>query len=133
MAAVFEIIGTTGALIICASAIPQVVKTYRLKRSRDLSIVYLSVLMLGMGLLQSYSVYVRDFVFIFGNTLSMFSTGLLIVLWFRYRERRTEDLISHPSINSGQALRRAQDRQTRRRPFDFAQARQGYGGQAHTD
>jgi lipid-A-disaccharide synthase-like uncharacterized protein len=41
--------------------------------------------MLGMGLLQSYSVYVRDFVFIFGNTLSMLSTGLLIVLWFRYR------------------------------------------------
>ncbi len=91
MAAVFEIIGTTGALIICASAIPQVVKTYRLKRSGDLSIVYLSVLMLGMGLLQSYSVYVRDFVFIFGNGLSMFSTGLLIVLWFRYREQGGKD------------------------------------------
>jgi MtN3 and saliva related transmembrane protein len=91
MAAVFEIIGTTGALIICASAIPQVVKTYRIKRSRDLSIVYLSVLMLGMGLLQSYSVYVRDFVFIFGNTLSMLSTGLLIVLWFRFREQGGKD------------------------------------------
>jgi len=96
--AVFEIIGTAGALIICASAIPQVVKTYRLKRSRDLSIVYLSVLMLGMGLLQSYSVYVRDFVFIFGNTLSMFSTGLLIVLWVKYEARgkdNNKDLISH--------------------------------------
>jgi MtN3 and saliva related transmembrane protein len=107
MAAVFEIIGTTGALIICASAIPQVVKTYRLKRSGDLSIVYLSVLMLGMGLLQSYSVYVRDFVFIFGNGLSMFSTGILIVLWFRYREQGGKDkskrIIGHPSTRSGQA------------------------------
>jgi len=51
-----------------------------------------------MGLLQSYSVYVRDFVFIFGNTLSMFSTGLLIVLWFKYEARgkdKSKSIISH--------------------------------------
>jgi uncharacterized protein with PQ loop repeat len=89
MSAVFEVVGTTGSLIVCASAIPQVVKTCRIKRSRDLSIAYLSVLMLGIGLLQSYSLYVRDLVFILGNTLSMLSTGLLIVLWFRYRDRLT--------------------------------------------
>ena len=83
--AIFETVGMTGSLIICASAIPQVLKTCRVKRSRDLSIVYLAVLIFGMSLLQAYSVYVRDFVFIFGNTLSMLSTGLLIVLWFRYR------------------------------------------------
>ena len=88
ISAIFEILGTSGALIICASVIPQVLKTYRMKRSRDLSIVYLAVLMFGMGLLQAYSVYVRDFVFIFGNALSMLSTGLLIVLWFRYREQQ---------------------------------------------
>ncbi len=86
MSAVFEILGTAGSLVICASAIPQVLKTYRIKRSRDLSIVYLAVLMFGMGLLQAYSVYIKDFVFIFGNTLSMLSTGLLITLWFKYRK-----------------------------------------------
>lgn len=88
MSAVFEILGTAGSLVICASAIPQVLKTYRVKRSRDLSIVYLAVLMFGMSLLQAYSVYVKDFVFIFGNTLSMLSTGLLITLWFRYRKQQ---------------------------------------------
>lgn len=88
MSAIFEILGTAGSLIICASVVPQVVKTYRMKRSRDLSIVYLAVLILGMGLLEAYSVYVKDFVFIFGNTLSMLSTGILIVLWFRYREQQ---------------------------------------------
>lgn len=91
MSALFEVVGTTGSLIVCASAIPQVVKTCRLKRSRDLSIAYLSVLMLGISLLQSYSLYVRDFVFVLGNTLSMLSTGLLIVLWFRYREKQGKD------------------------------------------
>jgi len=88
MSALFEILGTAGSLVICASAIPQVLKTYRVKRSRDLSIVYLAVLMFGMSLLQAYSVYVKDFVFIFGNTLSMLSTGLLITLWFRYRKQQ---------------------------------------------
>jgi len=88
MSALFEILGTAGSLIICASAIPQVLKTYRVKRSRDLSIVYLTVLMFGMSLLQAYSVYVKDFVFIFGNTLSMLSTGLLITLWFKYRKQQ---------------------------------------------
>jgi len=113
MSAVFEVVGTTGSLIVCASAIPQAVKTYRIKRSRDLSIVYLGVLMLGMGLLQSYSLYVRNFVFILGNTLSMISTGLLIVLWFRYREKQGKDsskrIISHrPAVAKAMADRPTQ-------------------------
>ncbi len=86
--AIFETLGTAGSLMICASALPQVVKTYRTKHSRDLSIMYLGVLILGMGLLQAYSIYVKDFVFILGNSISMFSTALLNVLWFRYRKQR---------------------------------------------
>ena len=80
-----EILGTVGALIICVSAFPQLIKTYTTKSSGDLSIIYLCMLMFGMILLQIYSVGVHDFVFIFGNTLSMIMTGLLIIMWFRYR------------------------------------------------
>ena len=81
-----EILGTVGALVICISAIPQVIKTYMTKSSGDLSIVYLCLLMFGMILLQIYSISVKDFVFIFGNTLSMLMTGLLIIMWFKYRK-----------------------------------------------
>ena len=84
----FEILGTTGSLIMCASAVPQIIKTYRTKSSGDLSIIYLGILMFGMTLLQAYSLYVRDFVFIFGNTLSVLSTGALIALWFRYKKHQ---------------------------------------------
>jgi len=83
-------IGTIGALVICVSAIPQVIKTYSTKSSGDLSIMYLSILMLGMILLQIYSVSVKDFVFIFGNTLSMIMTGLLIVMWFKYQKNNID-------------------------------------------
>ena len=82
---IFEILGTTGSLILCASAIPQIVKTYRTKSSDDLSIMYLAILMLGLMLLMVYSIYVRDFVFIFGNTLALSSTGVMILFWFKYR------------------------------------------------
>ena len=82
---IFEILGTAGSLILCASAIPQVAKTYRTKRSGDLSFIYLATLMLGLVLLMVYSIYVKDFVFIFGNTLALSSTGVMIFFWFKYR------------------------------------------------
>ena len=81
---VFEFLGVTGSLIICGSVIPQVMKTYRTKSARDLSITYLMTLMTGIILLTVYSVYIRDLVFIFGNTLSMLSVGILMLLWRRY-------------------------------------------------
>jgi len=81
---VFEFLGITGSLIICASIIPQVIKTYRTKSARDLSITYLSTLMIGIILLTIYSIHIRDLVFIFGNTLSMLSVSLLMILWKRY-------------------------------------------------
>ena len=83
---VFQTLGTTGSLVVCASAIPQIMKTYRTKSAGDLSILYLGILMFGMGLLQLYSLYVRDFVFIFGNILSGSSTGILIAMWFKYKK-----------------------------------------------
>ena len=83
---IFEILGTVGSLILCASAIPQIVKTYRTKSSGDLSILYLITLMFGLMLLMVYSIYVKDFVFIFGNTLAISSTGIMIFLWFKYKK-----------------------------------------------
>jgi len=87
---IFESLGTTGSLIVCSSAIPQILKTCRTKSSGDLSILYLGILMFGMALLQVYSIYIKDFVFIFGNTLSVSSTGILIVLWFMYRKQNNK-------------------------------------------
>lgn len=82
---IFKLLGTIGSLIVCVSAIPQIVKTYLTKSSGDLSMLYLGTLMFGMILLQLYSMYVMDFVFILGNSLSILITGILIILCFRYR------------------------------------------------
>jgi len=81
---VMEFLGVTGSLIICGSVIPQVIKTYRTKSARDLSITYLTTLMIGIVMLTIYSFYIRDMVFIFGNVLSLLSVVILIGLWTRY-------------------------------------------------
>ena len=83
----FELLGIIGSLIVCGSVIPQVIRTYKTKSARDLSMVYLTSLMTGMLLLMVYSIHIRDFVFIFGNTLSILSIGALMGLWKRYRYR----------------------------------------------
>ncbi len=81
---IFEFLGVLGSLIVCGSVIPQVIRTYKTKSARDLSIIYLSTLMLGVILLTVYSFYIGDAVFIFGNTLSLLSVGVLIILKKRY-------------------------------------------------
>ena len=87
----FEIMGTIGSLIICISALPQIVKTYRTKKADDISISYLIILMSGMTLTMIYSLYVGDLVFIFGNSLSVLTTGVLIFLCLRYRQESIYD------------------------------------------
>ena len=81
----FEILGITGSLIVCGSVIPQIIRTYRTKSAHDLSFTYLFSLMTGLAMLMVYSVHIRDFVFIFGNALSILSVGMLMGLWKRYR------------------------------------------------
>lgn len=82
---IFEMMGTIGSLIICASAVPQIWKTYRTKFTDGLSGSYLAILMLGMTMILLYVLYMKNIVFIFGNGLSLTLTGILVGLWFRYR------------------------------------------------
>ena len=84
---IFEILGTTGSLIMCASSIPQIIKTYRTKSADSLSGSYLAILIMGMLLILSYALYRKDIVFILGNVLSLLLTGILVGLWYRYRFR----------------------------------------------
>ena len=84
---IFETLGTAGSLIMCASSVPQIIKTYRTKCIDGLSGYYLAILILGMTLIQIYALFLRNIVFIFGNGLSLFLTGILMGLWFRYRRK----------------------------------------------
>jgi MtN3 and saliva related transmembrane protein len=82
---IFQLLGTIGSLIMCASSVPQILKTYRMKCADGLSGSYLTILMIGMSLILLYALHVRDIVFIFGNGISLTLTAILIVLRYQYR------------------------------------------------
>lgn len=86
ISSLFEVIGMAGSMILCFSAIPQIMKTYRTKRAGDLSIHYLSTLMIGIILVMLYSVYIKNLIFIISNGLSLFMTGMLMAMWMKYRK-----------------------------------------------
>jgi len=81
---IFQIMGTTGSLIMCASSVPQIIKTYRMKCADNLSGSYLAILMIGMSLILLYALHIRDMVFIFGNGISLVLTVILIALRYKY-------------------------------------------------
>lgn len=85
---IFQLMGTTGSIIMCASSVPQIVKTYRMKCADGLSGSYLAVLMIGMTLILLYALSVKDIVFILGNGISLMLTGILVGMWFRYRKEK---------------------------------------------
>ena len=87
---IFQLLGTTGSLIMCASSVPQIIKTYRTKCTDGLSGSYLAILMLGMSFILTYALYVKNIVFIFGNGLSLTLTAILVALWLRYKKIRDE-------------------------------------------
>ena len=82
---IFEMMGSMGSLIMCASSIPQIIRTYRSKCVTGLSGSYLAILIVGMSMILSYALYVQDAVFILGNGVSLTLTGILVCLWARYR------------------------------------------------
>jgi len=84
---IFEMMGTIGSMIMCASSVPQIWKTYKTKCTDGLSGSYLAILMIGMSLILLYALYVKNIVFIFGNGLSLSLTGILVGMWFQYRRK----------------------------------------------
>lgn len=82
---IFELMGAAGSIIMCASSVPQILKTYRMKCADGLSGSYLAVLMIGMTLILLYALSVKDIVFIFGNGISLTLTAILIGLRYQYR------------------------------------------------
>lgn len=85
---IFQLFGTIGSLIMCASSVPQIIKTYRMKCADNLSGSYLAILMIGMTLVLLYALHIKDIVFIFGNGISLTLTAILIVLRYKYNLKK---------------------------------------------
>lgn len=79
-------LGLLAGAITSAAAIPQVVKTYRSRQARDISIWQPLLLNVGMVLWLVYGIILRDLPLIAANSFSLVCYTLLIVMKIVYGE-----------------------------------------------
>jgi len=79
-------LGLVAGTITSAAIIPQIVRAYRTKKVRDISIWQPVLLNIGMALWLSYGIILHDQPLIYANAFSLACNSLLILMKFCYRE-----------------------------------------------
>ncbi len=79
-------LGLLAGAITTAAGIPQVVKTYRTRHARDISIWQPILLDVGMLLWLIYGIFLRDLPLILANAVSILCYSLLIVMKIYFKE-----------------------------------------------
>jgi len=95
-------LGLLAGTVTSISVIPQIVKAYKSRHVRDISIWQPVLLNLGMCLWLTYGIIIGDIPLILANTFSIICNTLLIVMKLFFKEddnRRVRDYISekHPT------------------------------------
>ncbi len=79
-------LGLAAGAITTAAGIPQVVRAYRTKHTRDISIWQPVLLNVGMALWLIYGLALGDMPLIIANAFSIVCYSALIIMKFRYRD-----------------------------------------------
>jgi len=83
-------LGLLAGSITTLAAVPQVVKTYRTKHARDISIWQPILLNMGMALWLLYGFLLRDIPLIMANSVSLLCYTSLIIMKVAYRDNEPE-------------------------------------------
>ena len=77
------ILGLAAGTITSITFVPQVIKIWQTRSAKDLSVVMLLLLLLGVSMWLTYGILVRDIAIIYTNSMVM-AMGLLM-LYFKWR------------------------------------------------
>jgi len=83
--AVWQIAGLVGACLTTFAFVPQVIKVWRQKSVKDLSLPTLLQMSAGVFLWLVYGLYLRNPILTGANLIGLIILLLLIALYFRYR------------------------------------------------
>lgn len=79
-------LGLLAGAITTLAIVPQVVKTWRTRQARDISLWQPVLLEIGMLLWFVYGLLLQDLPLLIANGFSLFCNGLLIAMKLRFRE-----------------------------------------------
>ncbi len=77
-------IGSLAAALTMFAFIPQIFKAAKTKSVKDVSLVTLLQLSLGVSLWIAYGIHLRDIIIIAANAITLFSLVILLSLYFCY-------------------------------------------------
>ena len=83
----WEIIGLLAALLTMFGFLPQVIKIYRTKSVRDISLPAILQFIAGILLWLVYGIHLKNFVIILANSVTFLILIVALVLFFKYSSK----------------------------------------------
>jgi len=80
----WTIIGASAAVLTMFAFIPQIVKVLKTKSAKDVSVITLLQLSLGVSLWIVYGIHLKDAIIITANSTTLTTLILLLSLYFNY-------------------------------------------------
>jgi MtN3 and saliva related transmembrane protein len=75
-----EIVGIAAGVLSCTTFIPQVIKTYRSKSTKDVSLVMFIIASVSTSMWLAYGILINSFSLIFTNAIVLFLSLVMIYL-----------------------------------------------------
>ena len=85
-----EIVGLTAGVCTSISLLPQLIKLLKHKKAEDISLFYLIILFIGLGLWIWYGALREDIPILITNGFSLVINGIIIILGVRYKKAHGE-------------------------------------------
>ena len=86
----WEIVGLLAAFLTMFGFLPQVIKIYRTKSVRDLSLPTILQFMVGILLWLAYGIHLKNFVIILANSVTFLILIVALVLFLKYNSKVRE-------------------------------------------
>lgn len=81
---VWLIIGSSAAVLTMFSFIPQIIKVIKTKSAKDVSLITLVQLSLGVSLWIAYGIHLKDTIIITANAITLSTLIILLFLYLSY-------------------------------------------------
>ena len=82
----YEWIGFIGMIFINSCYAPQLYQTIKTKKSRDISLRFYSLLLIGLLFYMAYAVLISNIVYMTANVLSLTQGGLMLYFSKKYKK-----------------------------------------------
>ena len=80
-----EFIGFVAGVLTTIALVPQVVKSWKTKHTKDVSFGWISILTVGVFLWLVYGILIASFPLIFANVLSFILALIILILKIKYK------------------------------------------------